>query len=158
MWRGHPDRMQPDERWLAHPADEMASYAITSWSERLDLVLEDLADFPEDATIVAEGVGFFPELLAPHLPDPSRGVWLVPSEAFKRESVFHRRKLSTVDVSDRDQAVANLIARDLLINDHIRREAASRGFTLFEVDGSRDLDEMTSIVERQFERWLWTVT
>lgn len=154
MWRGHPNRMQPNERWLAYPPEEMARYAMASWSERLDLVLQDLADLPEDSTIVAEGVGFFPELLAPHLPDPSRGVWLVPSQAFKRESVVRRQKLSTVEVSDRAQAVANLIARDLLINDHIRRETASRGLTLFEVDGSRDLDEMTSVVERQFERWL----
>jgi len=92
--------------------------------------------------------------MAPHLPDSSRGVWLIPSESFKRESVVRRQKLSTVEVSDRPRAVENLVARDLLINDHIRREAAARGLTLYEVDGSCDLDEMTFLVEKQFEPWL----
>jgi hypothetical protein len=146
--------MQPDERWLSYPAREMARFAISSWRERFDLVVEDLAQLPAKQGVVAEGVGFFPEIIAPHLPDPSQGVWLIPSEAFKRESVVRREKLSTVKVSDRARAVESLIARDLLINDHIRREAVARGLTLHEIDGSRGLDEMTAIVERQFERWL----
>ncbi len=142
--------MTPDERWLSHSPQEMARYAVASWSERFDLVLEDLRALPTDAPIVAEGVGFFPEIIAPVAPDQRRAIWLVPTEAFKRASVARRQKLSTVEVSDRERAVANLIERDLLVNEHIRREAAARNLALIQVDGSVGLDDIGAIVERYF--------
>ena len=142
------------ELWLARSPEEMARGTIASWSQRASLAIEDLLNLPTTSPIIAEGPGFFPEVIVPYLVDPRRGIWLVPSEEFKRDSVARRKKLATVPVRDLAQARENLIQRDLLMGDHIRRRAAALGLTVHTIDGSQSLAEVAALVEAQFAPWL----
>ena len=142
------------ELWLARSPEEMARGAIASWSQRVSLAIEDLLAMPPTQSIIAEGPGFFPEVIAPHLADPCQGSWLIPSETFKRASVARRDKLRMVPVRDPARARENLIQRDLLMGEHIRRRAAELGLTVHEIDGSQSLEEVAALVEAQFAPWL----
>lgn len=42
------------------------------------MIIDDLAAFPRSPLVLAEGT-----LLPPHVADPARSVWLVPSEDFQ---------------------------------------------------------------------------
>lgn len=56
----------------------------------------------------------------------------------------------------RDPALAteNIIARDLLVTEHVRQEAAKRGLRLLEIDGTQTVEEVITIVEQHFEPFL----
>jgi hypothetical protein len=143
------------ELWLAHPPEEMAQGTIASWSQRVSLAVEDLLAMPTVPPIIAEGPGFFPESIAPHLADPRQGIWLIPSATFKRASAIRRDKPSTRHLTSHPaQAQENLIRRDLLMGEHIRRRAAELGLTVHEIDGRQSLEEVAALVEAQFVPWL----
>jgi hypothetical protein len=154
LWAQHPDRMGPEERWLGSTPGQMARDTLASWMERCAMALDDLRALPATPPIVAEGPGFFPDCVAPLLSDPRQGVWLVPSETFKRASVARRDKLSTVPLSDRERAVENLIERDLLMAEHVRQRAHALGLDVIEIDGSRSLEEIAALLEARFAPWL----
>ena len=148
------ERAFANQLWLAHPPATMANLVLASWTQRAALAVEDLLALPTTAPIIAEGPGFFPEVIAPYLADSRQGIWLVPSEGFKRGSVARRNKLATVPVRDLVQARENLIRRDLLLGQHFRREAAALGLTVQTIDGSQSLAEVAALVEAQFAPWL----
>ena len=143
----HPDLMGPEERWLGSSPEDMASETIACWTERFWMTVDDLLEMPMDRTIVVEGPGLFPDCVAPLIADRAKAVWLVPCEKFKRESVARREKLKGVPVSDLEQARENLIQRDLLMGKHVTERASDLGLTVYEVDGSKNLDEVTAFVE-----------
>ena len=149
------ERAWCDEHWVRRPVEEMARSAIASWSERVDLAVEDLLAMPADRPIIAEGPGFFPEVILPLLSSPRQASWLVPTTAFKRAS--HRRRGKTAfrsETSDPDRACRNHVERDLLITEHYRRAARELGLPLIEVDGSRSAEEVAALVEACFAPWL----
>lgn len=151
LYAAHPDRMTTEERWVGSEPEEMARATIASWTERCGMALDDLCAMPSSPPIVAEGPGFFPECIAPLLLDLRQAIWLVPSEAFKRASVARRGKPSVrEETSDPERATRNLIGRDLLMGEHVRRRVRELGLTLYDVDGRRDLEEMAALVEAHF--------
>lgn len=132
-----------EESWVRRSPAEMARRAIGSWLERMGLVLEDLAGMPADRMIVAEGPGFFPEVVGPLLPDPRRAVWLAPTVEFKRAS--HARRGKTAfrgKTSDPERAYHNHVERDIIIGEHVAREAVRLGLRVIGVDGSRTAEEI----------------
>lgn len=151
----HPDRMTPEERWVAQTPEVMARATIASWTERFGMALDDLRVMPASPRIVAEGPGFFPECVAPLISDRRKAIWLVPAEAFKRESVARRGKPGARnETSDPERATRNLIGRDLLMGEHVRKQARELGLTVYEVDGGMDLVGVAGLVEAHFAPWL----
>ena len=147
----HPDRMTTEQRWLGSPPDTMARDTIASWSERFGMALDDLLALPRTPAIVAEGPGFFPELVAPLIDDPRMAIWLVPTEPFKLASVARRGKPGNRhETSNPDRATHHLTQRDLLMTAHIRRTAAEHGLRVVEVDGSEGVEAIAAIVEAHF--------
>lgn len=53
-----------------------------------------------------------------------------------------------------EQARANLVRRDLVMDRYVAERATAHGLTLHWVDGSKDLDQMAAVVEAQFAPWL----
>ncbi|MEZ4729652.1 MAG: hypothetical protein R3E79_21185 [Caldilineaceae bacterium] len=153
--RKHPYEMTPDEMWIDQAPAEMAAGVVRGWSRRVDFVLADLLAMPKAPLILAEGPGFFPEVIAPLLPSPRQAIWLVPEARFKRRIATQRGKPS-VRHQTRDPALAtkNIITRDLLVTQHVRQEAAQLGLTLLEIDGAKSIDEVTRRVEEHFEPFL----
>lgn len=153
--RQDPFTMTPDEMWIDQSSAEMASGVIRGWSRRVDFVLEDLIAMPRTPLILAEGPGFFPEVIAPLLSTPQQAIWLVPEPSFKRQIAMQRGK-PAVRNETRDPALAteNIIARDLLVTQHVQQEAARRGLTVLKIDGTQTVEEVITIVEKHFEQFL----
>ncbi len=146
------ERAWLEEFWVRRSVEEMARDTIASWSERIELAIEDILAMPTDRSLIAEGPGFFPEAILPLLSTPRQAVFLAPSEAFKRASHERRAKSARRDqTSDPERFLRNHIERDLLMAEHYRRTARELGLALIEVDGSRSAAEVTSVVEAHFE-------
>lgn len=145
------ERAWLEEAWVLTTPEEMARRAIASWSERVGLAVEDLRALPAERPIVAEGPGFFPEILLPLLSSPRQAVLLVPTEAFKRASHARRGKSERgYRTSDPERYRRNHIERDLLMAEHYRRTARGSGLLLIEVDGSRSAEEVAAVVGAHF--------
>lgn len=139
-----------DELWVAGPPSAMAELVVGCWSERIGLVTEDLLAMSTHRPIVAEGPGFFPEVVLPLLSHPRQAVWLVPSEAFKRASHERRGKSFGDEVSDPNRATRNHIERDLLMAEHYRQKTRELSLAVYEVDGAKSVEEMAALVEARF--------
>ena len=152
--RGHQSAsvlMTPDELWLRPTPEQLAERTIASWTRRFPFVVEDLLSLPADGPIVAEGAGFFPEVISPILSNPHQAIWLVASPSFLPAMRFARGMGLPGLTSDPKRVTENIVARDLLMAYHIRRSAAERGLPVVEVDGRRSLEEVAQIVEDCFD-------
>jgi hypothetical protein len=54
-------------------------------------------------------------------------------------------------VSDPEKARNNVLGRDLLLAEEVRLQAQARGLAVYEVDGTRPVEEMAAIVGDYFE-------
>ncbi len=151
LYGSHPDRVTTEERWLGSSPEQMAEETIDCWSERFGMALQDILAMPDSPHIIAEGPGFFPELLSPLLADPHQAIWLVPSPAFKVTSSIRRDKPgSRWETTDPDLAQRNLIERDLIMGKYVHDSARELGLQVYEVDGSRSLEQVRADIEQFF--------
>jgi hypothetical protein len=140
-----------EERWVQTTPQRMFEFLMLSFSHRFELVLESLVQTPGAQLLIVEGFGLLPELLKPALSSPNQALWLAPTRQFKRESMERRGKPSfAAALSNPQIGKSNLLERDLLLGEHYRRQAAALGLVLYEVDGSRSLEEMVEITRRHF--------
>ncbi|MGB3328059.1 MAG: hypothetical protein WBA46_03840, partial [Thermomicrobiales bacterium] len=122
-----------------HPARQAAD-ARAIWTERIPLMVEDVGALTAGGIVIAEGTGLFPAAVRPLVPDAHHAAWLIPTEAFKRAS--HQRRGKSAwrhETSDPERALANHIARDLMLADGYRAELKPGDFWL-EVDGTRTIE------------------
>lgn len=63
-----------EEFWVRRPPEEMARGSRATWSERVSLAVEDLLALPAGGAVIAEGVGFFPDVIAPLLSDSRQAI------------------------------------------------------------------------------------
>lgn len=144
-----------DERWVYPEPEELLAVTLRSFRDRFPLVIEDLLAFPTERHVVAEGFGLLPEYVVPLLASHSRGLWLVPTDEFKRASMLRRNKPSfAARTSDPGRARRNLLARDMLLAAHIREQARQLGCTLYEIDGVRSIDGTVAMAESHFAPFL----
>lgn len=137
--------------WVDTTPEELVERWIQTTPERFQLTLEDLQLLPSEPPIVAEGYGFSPELVFPLLSSMRQAVWLVSNEEFKRTTYERRGKNEAFgDTRDPSRARHNHMGRDLLLAEHIRRRAEDLGLTVVEIDDTRPLDEILSVVEEHF--------
>lgn len=159
LYAAHPDRMSTETRWLGSPPAVIAEETIACWTERFWMAVDDILALPASPGIVAEGPGFFPECLSSIIHDNAQAVWLLPSTTFKIASATRRNKPgSRWETSDPEGAQRNLIERDLLMGEHIRRSATRLGLTIHDVDGSRSLEQLTNDVAAHFAEHLPDLT
>jgi hypothetical protein len=154
-WRTFMDE-GVEERWVRPTPEALCERSLASFTARFPLVLEDIEALERGGRLVlVEGFCLTPDLVAPHLDDPRRAIWLLPSEAFKRGSWERRGKPSWRDkVSDPERAARNLFERDLLLAETIARQAEARGFDTLVVDGALSEDEVTVWLGERFAPFL----
>lgn len=140
--------MGMDERWVNRSPQIMYETFHGFDGECFPLIVEDLLGLPDDAPVVAEGFVLLPRLVAPLLADQHQAVWLLPSPEFRRAAFDHRASTWTIPnkTSNPDRALANLLARDELFTDEVRRQAAASHLLTVDVDGSRSVDELVQRV------------
>ncbi len=140
-----------EEFWVQRDVEQITQDTMASWSQRVDLAVEDLGRLSGDRPIIAEGPGFFPEVTLPLLSGDRQAIWLVPSEAFKRASHARRGKSAwRIHSSDPETAYRNHVERDLLIGQHYRRSTAELRLPLIEVDGSVSPEQVAADVAAHF--------
>ena len=147
-------RLSMDERWAVPSPLDLLGRSIAVWQEGFALVLEDLLALPRSRTIVAEGPGAFPWCVAPLLTSARQAIFLVPTGE-RRDLVAARRWGSGQvgrfpGIIERERALANVSARDALLDARIASSCAELGLRCERVDGSRDLDATLELVEAQF--------
>jgi len=144
-----------DERWVHPEPEDLLQFVLRGFRDRFPLVVEDLLALSREPMVVAEGFGLTPELLSPVLSSKRQAIWLVPTEEFKWESMKRRNKPSFHDkVSNPERATRNVFRRDMLLAESVNAQAQSRGLTVYEVDGSRSVEEMATLIEQHFEPFL----
>ncbi|HZS24909.1 MAG TPA: hypothetical protein VFA30_07965 [Gaiellaceae bacterium] len=149
----------PDAVWVDAKPVQMAKQAHAIFKERFQMVLEDIARLPLQTTVLAEGWGLRPELLATVVDEPTRCVFLLPTEAFRKrqlETLDRSKSLSIQGLRDPDRAQQNRVERDRLLADDVRAQAAMAGLPIIDVDGSETHVEVAARVERQFRPFLPT--
>ena len=144
-----------DERWVHPEPEDLVQFMLRAFRDRFPLVIEDLLALPRKPMIVAEGFGFTPELLSPVLSSKRQAIWLVPTEGFKWASMKRRNKPSFRDkTSNPERAARNVFRRDMLLAERVKAQAQSRGLAVYDVDESRSLEEMATLIEQHFEPFL----
>lgn len=144
-----------EENWVQPEPEDLLRFTLQAFRDRFPLVIEDLLALPRATTIVAEGHGLIPELVAPVLSGKRQAIWLVPTEEFKRASMERRNKPSfRAETSDPERATNNVFTRDMLLADRVKAHVQVWGLTVYEVDGSRSSEEMSTLVERHFKPFL----
>jgi hypothetical protein len=147
-------RLSMDERWAVPSPVEILERSIAVWQEGFALVLEDLLALPRSRTIVAEGPGAFPWCVAPLLSSARQAIFLVPTPQ-RREIVASRRWGSgQLDrfpgILERGRALANVNARDALLDARVMSSCAELGLRCERFDGSLDLDASVELLEGHF--------
>jgi len=148
--------MDVEARWVTTTPQWLLENTLTSFAERFPLILQSIHELARRGRpVLAEGWDLTPDLVAPHLDDPRRAIWLIPTEAFKRRSWAARDKPSfRRQVSDPERAVHNAFARDVLLGEEIARQAAAHGFDVMIVDGSLDAPALAAALAARFAPFL----
>ena len=147
-----------DARWVQPTVKTLFDFTINSFYSSFPLVLNDLHEMTNKQLIIAEGFGLLPELVFPHLAHRSQAIWLVPTDEFKWASMHRRNKPSFKDdTSDPAKATQNLFERDMMIAKEVKKQAAAQDLHLHVVDGSRSVEEVANLVEKQFLLYLTQV-
>ncbi len=140
-----------DGLWM-RPAQRQLSEARELYREEFPMILADLQKeltrepVPpfEMSDVVAEGAALLPDLVAGLNPDPSRVIWIVPTEAFQREHYSRRAWRHEVLATCSDPPVAweNWMERDSGFARAVAADAARWDFRVIWVDGSCTLDQV----------------
>ncbi len=155
-------KMSADQRWLERSVETLVQEVLESWSQECRLALEDLLAMPREWFIIAEG-NFFPECLVPALSSRHQAIWLAPTAPFceqirrQRDAEQARRRERhglANESSDPEARLRKLIERDCRLAEHVKHQAEQQQLPIYEVDGSRSLDEMTALVAQHFEPYI----
>jgi uridine kinase len=145
------DKMDMDERWLNRSPETMFETFHFFRGECFDRIVEDLLDFAPDRRVVVEGFRLLPRLVKPLLHRIDQSVWLLPTPQFRLAAFKSRKTLWTIagKTSDPERALQNLLARDGLFTDHLRKEIKGAGLPAVEVDTSVTEDDLFHQVRKQ---------
>jgi len=137
----HPFRaaflaLSMDERWVLQKPELMAESTIGQFSERFEMVLEDLAAM-DARGVVAEGFGLLPELVAPHLISRAQAIFLLPTPATRERNYASRGWAGIDGTSDHGRASRNKLDRDAMLTEHVRRTARAHNLATVELDGTQ---------------------
>jgi hypothetical protein len=146
LWTyAHLDRMPPP-RPLEADLAEGPAFAAQAFREiasvRLELVAEDVRERGlGDVPALVEGPQLFPSMAD----GVSAAVWLIP-DAEQTRRAREERLARAVDPAGRAR-LESLLARDAVLAEQVRREAAERGRTVIEVPADPDWSAITRAVE-----------
>jgi 2-phosphoglycerate kinase len=146
------DKMDMNERWLNRSPEVMLETFHFFQGECFDRIVEDLLQIPPDRRVVAEGFRLLPHLVKPLLHETSQSIWLLPTPEFRRAALESRNGLWTIagKTSNPERALQNLLVRDGMFTDRLRKETSSAGLPALEVDTSTTEDALYNQVVKQF--------
>ena len=144
--------MDMDERWVNRSPETMLDTFHWYRGEGFTHIVEDLLAVPAERGVVAEGFRLLPEFVAPLLAEPRRGVWLLPTPAFRRAAFESRYGLWQIAgrTSDPERALRNLLERDRMFTERLDARATSLGLPVIRVDPAMTEDKLADLVATSF--------
>ena len=127
--------MDMDERWVNRSPEAMLETFHWFRGEGFGLIVEDLLSLPAEPGVIAEGFRLLPRLVKPLLTAPDHAVWLLPTPEFRRASFSSRGSLWEIarKTGNPEKALHNLLERDRMFTDRLRREALGLGLPVIEI-------------------------
>lgn len=151
-------RLSMDERWALPSVDALVARTTAIWEEVFGLVVEDLLALPSSRTVVAEGPGAPPWLVANVISTPRQAIFLVPNAAQRRNVEERRFGPGQIrrfpGIVDRATALAKLRERDAILDARVIAACGDLDLRHEVIDGRTDLLETLGVVEDQFRRFL----
>jgi hypothetical protein len=154
---GGPQQLFDPEDWVRRTPAQLAADCLDgTFPVRLPYVFDDLRALTGPRPILAEGIGLRPDALAPLVNAPDQMIVMVPTEDFRQHQLrtLPRAGALTHNVSDRDKAQSNRVARDRLLAADAVHKARDHGIRVLEVDGTRDAEAVADEVASHFARHL----
>jgi hypothetical protein len=148
-------RLSMDERWALPEPDALVERSLAIWTELFSFTIEDLLATPHARSVLVEGPGAFPWLVAPLIRSPRQAIFLVPSAAWRERVAERRHGPGQVarfgpEIRDRERALANIGARDAIIDERVATSCAELHLRCEAMDGSLDLDASLALIEDHF--------
>lgn len=143
-----------DDRWAVPGVEHLVERAIAIWQESFSMVIDDLLELPRSRPIVAEGPGAFPWCVAPLVRSPRQAIFLVPTREWRVIAATRRwgraQEARFPGIVDRERALANVSARDDVLDERIVSSCEELDLRCERIDGSRDLDASLDMLEEHF--------
>lgn len=144
--------MDFEQMWMRDPKlqaqEEFAIYA-----ELFPYALKDIAALNSEKPIIAEGAGFYPELIEKQGIPANRYLCIVPTERFQRENYAKREWIGEhlKGCSKPSTAFDNWMCRDALFAAEVLNQAKRFGYASISVDGKSTIAENYDVVINTFE-------
>lgn len=140
-----------EQTWM-RPPQLQAEGEFAIYEEIFPYAMAAIAARESEQTLIAEGAGFLPRLLAQQGVDKSHYICLVPTEAFQRENYARRPWIGQflADCQDPDAAFDNWMRRDALFAREVLREAEALGYPTLIVDGQASVKDNCDRVRSVF--------
>jgi len=144
--------MSMDERWVSRSPQEMYDTFHAFHGECFDQLIAELRDL-SGRPLLVEGFSLLPRLVLPLTESRSQSIWLVPTPDFRRRAFQARGSTWTIPSRTRDPARAldNILARDAIFTEQVRREAERLGAQWLDVDGRLTLEQTIERVAEALE-------
>ncbi|MDL2206517.1 hypothetical protein LJC33_06360 [Eubacteriales bacterium OttesenSCG-928-N13] len=141
-----------EETWLGSDAIKMCDEEMQLYAAMLPLSQTAIATLPGQGDILAEGVGFLPNLMHDAGVDKRHYACMIPTPVFRLDEYAKRPWISHFlkDVSDKDAAFKNWMERDARLSDAAFAQAQSFGYSTYVVDGSVPIEHTVCFLEKVF--------
>lgn len=144
-----------DERWTRYTAEEIAEQSMGVAREGFQFVIEDLLELPNHTPIIAEGLGFTPEIIQPVMSSEYQAIWLMPTQGMMEKSF--RKKASILKSRMGDQAeitIDHLLQANWHLMGVIKSQAEQYGYKVYKVGATRSVAENAADVWAHFSQYL----
>jgi 2-phosphoglycerate kinase len=138
-----------DEIWT-RPVEVQVQDEFDFYHEEFDMLLDELALYPQGQPILAEGNAWLPELLGRFQAPPGRIVYVIPTREFQVANYSQRAFIKDIlsQCADPQAAFANWMERDARFGEKIDQSARQMGLPVIRVDGRLSIQETTGLVEK----------
>jgi 2-phosphoglycerate kinase len=145
--------MDMDERWVNRSPDTMLETFHWFRGEGFELIIEDLLRLPREPCVIVEGFRLLPHLVKPLLAAPEHAVWLLPTPDFRQDAFQTRAARGEGFVwrtSDPAKAARNLVERDHMFTQRVRKEAERLQLRTIPVATTMTEEDLEEQVTRAF--------
>jgi 2-phosphoglycerate kinase len=139
------------EMWYRQSPHSIFERSRCEDREAFEFVLDDLEQMPSESAVLVEGIGLYPELLAP-VSSPEHVVLLVADESLARKTWEERyRQTPWLDgYANPQEIVNNFIAWTCLSADYFQKMAAQAGMACCTRTLDTHIPDVVQAIETQF--------
>jgi hypothetical protein len=142
-----------DDSWVNVLSGSTVSQTLKYFENRFPLVLEDLHAIPTDKPILAEGIGFTPDLIHPYLSSPAQAIWLIPEAKFMEKTLRQKIKPPLTHLMKHaHRTLEALIIRDMQMVEIVTEQVKAYSLKMIVIDGSVSKQDIAIQVMNHFEQ------